>query len=262
VSSHEACPECGSRDLAFDEEHREIVCQDCGAVLDAVDVTLEPGVGPTGDGEGGEQEVPEGLESAQALADELSGSKRRAILVHQEIRRLATVLNCPDDVVDRARRLFASAREAEITRGRVLEAWAAACLLAACRQLHLPRTIETVAASSKAEQGEIRAAYDALKRELGLPVPPSTPMDYVSQLASELELPGPLRARAREVLGELSGTEQAGGKDPLGWAAAALVWAARGTEHAVSMNRAAQAGDVSDSTVKARLEDLDVILGA
>lgn len=253
------CPECGSSRIAWDETRRESICQACGLVIEPEGDEMDPGQVPTETTAPTQQDdrLPSNLERAQRLADERSSSERRLIHVRQETRRLAAQLDCPRDIADRAGDLFEQARRAGITQGRSLDALAAASLMASCRMMHLVRTEEDIEAAARATWEEIKHAYRALVRELELPVPPMTAHEYMGQLATDLDVPGPLEATARDILQQVCGTVEAAGKDPLGWAAAALVRACQQAGEDLSMNRAAQAAGVSPTTVKARLADLD-----
>lgn len=260
------CPECGSSELVWDDEMREWVCQRCGLVIDDESPPGEPdastGVASpaeaTGREPGGDtSDVPGHLRHAQERAEQLPSSKRRWIAAKQEAHRLAAVLGCPRDVADRAADMIKQAREADLTQGRSLDALAAASLMAACRMLHLVRTEEEFEAAAKVDFSEIKSAYKALVKGLDLPIPPATAHEYMAQLASELPIEEGVEAHAREVLQSVCGTEQAAGKNPLGWAAAALVSSSRDSPNPLTITQAAEAADVSTSTVRARLKELE-----
>lgn len=255
------CPECGSTQLEVDDKRREVVCRNCGLVLEDTEMALEaPSTPPSTDTQGsGGKRLPHRLQKAQKRAEELSSSERRWIAAKQEAHRIASVLGCPRDVADRAADLIKSARKAELTQGRSLDAVAAASLMAACRILHMPRTEADLREAARADWSDIQAAYKALVTGLELPIPPMTAHEYMAQLASQIDLQPGVEAQAREMLSRVCGTEKAAGKSPLGWAAAALVLASRETSAPLSMNQAAEAADVSPSTVKARVDELEAL---
>lgn len=255
------CPECGSHRLEVDARRREVVCRDCGLVLEDTELALEEPAAPpsTADQTSFGQRLPRHLERAQKRADELSSSERRWIAAKQEAHRIASVLACPRDVADRAADLIKAARKAKLTQGRSLDALAAASLMAACRILHMPRTEADLREAARAGWSDIQAAYKALVTGLELPIPPMTAHEYMAQLASQIDLGTGVEAEARDMLSRVCGTEKAAGKSPLGWAAAALVLASRESEPPLSMNRAAEVADVSPSTVKARVDELEAL---
>lgn len=260
----DTCPECGSSEIIWDDQAREWVCQRCGLVIEDPGRSGEPEAPKarpaagerTGSGGG---RLPGRLQRAQDRATELPSSERRWLAAKEEAHRLASVLGCPRDVADEAAELIRTAREAELTQGRSLDALAAASLMAACRMLHLVRTEEDFEDAAKVPFSEIKNAYKAIVRGLDLPIPPATAHEYMAQLASDLTLEPGVEAQAREILQMVCGTKQAAGKNPRGWAAGALVLASRDTSTPVPVSKAAEVAEVSGSTVRARIEDLEAL---
>ncbi len=245
------CPECGAV-LHEDAARGEWVCPSCGLALDAPPSDRSEVVAPSATP--GQQ--PPGPRRTRHRLDAPSSSEARLIEARQEVRRLASVLGCPSDVAERGGMLIERARKAGLTQGRRLDALAGASLLIACRMLHLARTEEEVAAAAKAPWSEIQAAYKALVGGLHLPVPAMTAHEYLGQLASALEVPPQVEANARRILQTVCGTRAAAGKNPLGWAGAALILAAQEHGLKLSVNRVAKTAGVSGSTVAARVDDL------
>lgn len=205
--------------------------------------------------------LPGRLRRAQERAEELPASERRWIDAAQQTRRAGGAIQCPADVAEEAARLLRRAQEARITQGRDLRAMGAASLLIACRRLHLARSEEQVAGATGVEVRELRNAYRALTRGLGVRVPKMTAHAHMAQVASRLGVDPLVESEARRILGPICGTKHAAGRDPRGWASAALVLAARRAGTDLSVNRAAKAARVSHSTVALRIADLERISG-
>lgn len=206
--------------------------------------------------------LPDRLAKAQKRASELGASKRRWIDAAQQTRRAGSEIQCPADVAEDAARLLERAQEEGLTQGRDLRALGAAALLASCRRLHLARTEEQVADAIGIDVRDLRVAYRALTRGLRLSIPRLTAHAHLARIASRLKLEPDVESEARRILAPVCGTKNAAGRNPLGWAAAALVMAAKRKGRTLSVNQAAKAAGVSNSTVALRLADLENLPGA
>lgn len=250
------CPECGSARVTIDASG-ETVCQACGLVLAEPEharpeplAMLEKAAGFRLTGR---------LAKAQKRATELSASERRWIDAAQQTRRAGSEIQCPADVAEEAAHLLKRAQKEGLTKGRDLRALGAAALLASCRRLHLARSEEQVAEAIGVDVRDLRSAYRALTRGLQLSVPKLTAHAHLARIASKLALLPAVESEARRILAPVCGTKNAAGRNPLGWAAAALVLGARRKGRELSVNQAAKAAGVSNSTVALRLRDLEAL---
>lgn len=183
-------------------------------------------------------------------------SDRNQVYGFTEIRRLVSALELPRSVRESACALFESAQNADIMRGRSLEGFAGAAVYAVCRTQSMARTIEEIVAEARADENELRAAYDALNRELGLPTGPIDPAEYIPRFATELDLPNHVETEALALADDL--TEAGGhvGRNPGGVAAACLYTAASNNEVALTQKEAANVADVSPVTLRKTYKDL------
>jgi len=182
-----------------------------------------------------------------------SKTDRNKVYAFTEIRRVVGQLSLPYSVRDQACALFSSAQDESLLRGRSLEGFAAAAVYAVCRTNNVARTVGEVVAVARADRNELRAAYAAMNRDLGLPVGPIDPREYLPRFATELDLPPALERRARALLDDLA----VSGKNPSGVAAACLYAAARDTDHAVTQADAAAVADVTPVTLRSTYRALD-----
>ncbi|MFB6304506.1 MAG: transcription initiation factor IIB family protein [Haloferacaceae archaeon] len=277
------CPECEGR---VRRKETESVCSQCGLVVttDRLDRGPEWRSFEDDDGDPKRTGAPltrsrhdRGLSTEIGRTTRVKGRKRRQwarmrrqhtraristkrdrnqVYGFTEIRRLTGRLSLPDRVRDGACSLFRSAQEADLLRGRSLEGFAAAGVYAACRVHDIARTREEVADAAKASQAELRAAYDALNRELGLPTGPVDPGEYVPRFASELDVGADVERRARELAREAVESGVATGRDPSGVAAACLYTAAGDVGAELTQAAAAEVADVTPVTVRNTYTDL------
>jgi transcription initiation factor TFIIB len=182
--------------------------------------------------------------------------ERNQVYGFTEIRRLAGALSLPDRVRDGACSLFRSAQEADLLRGRSLEGFAAAGIYAAARVQSVARTMDEVVDAARADENELRAAYDALNRELGLPTGPVDPAEFVPRFASRLDVGAGVERRATELVAEARDRGITTGRDPSGVAAACLYTAARERDVELTQRAAADAAGVTPVTVRNTYTDL------
>jgi len=276
------CPECRSRVVAADEER---VCTECGLVVATDRIDRSPEWRSFDDDDRNKKRTGAPLtrsrhdrglstEIGSARGIRLTGRKRRQLTrmrrQHRrskfrdkadrnqmyacyEIKRLASVLSLPEDVVEQSGALFESAQNEDLLRGRSLEGFAAAVVYAVCRIRSISRTVEEVASAGRASPAELQAAYDALNRTLGLPTGPIDPREYVPRFASELDLPESVARRARELIRTARENRRLGGRAPRGVAIGALYEAIQeqpdGTVDC-TQRRAANVANVSPTTLR------------
>ncbi|RLM56587.1 transcription initiation factor IIB family protein [Halobellus sp. Atlit-31R] len=278
-----SCPECGGRPEA---DRGETVCGDCGLVLSEYRIDHGPEWRSFDDDDTNPKRTgapltrsrhDRGLSTEIGRSTRVKGRKRRQlarmrrqhnraristkrdrnqVYAFTEIRRLTGALSLPDRIRDHACSLFDSAQSEDLLRGRSLEGFAAACVYAASRIAGVSRTVEEVTDAAKATKAEQTAAYDAINRELGLPVGPIDPAEYVPRFASRLDLSGDVERRAREYAGEAVERGFAVGRNPSGVAAACLYTAACDVGADLTQRDAADAADVTPVTLRSTYQDL------
>ena len=219
MSSTSRCPECNSSHLIYDENRGELLCGDCGLLVEEkmVDTSHElrsfdktekksRGGAPIS-----MQKFDKGLttnigeisdiyklDSSQQTRKYLRLKKwqervstsieRNLRLAMSELRRVASFLELPSVVKDEAARIYNFVLQRGLVRGRSMESVIAACIYAACRSYNIPRTLDEIANASEVERKEIGRTYRYIIRKIGLKMTPSSPQDYISRFASTLHL--------------------------------------------------------------------------
>ena len=260
IETKPQCPECGSYRRFSDPGRGEIVCSSCGLVLE--DGILETGpewrafdaetinrrqrtgapstlrfhdkglstiIDPRDYDAAGSPLKPQMARNMDRLRkwdarSRTSESKDRNLAIALfEMDRMGGQLGVPKNVIESAALLYRKALEKDIPKSRSIVLTVAACIYLAARQFGLPRTLEELAEVSGANRRkEVGGVVRILQRELGLRLPPSTPLDYVRTLASRLELPGEVQERAAGLLREAISGGVTSGKNPIGVAGAAI----------------------------------------
>ena len=260
ASTRRACPECEGR---LRSTGTETVCSECGLVVgeDAIDRGPEWRSFAEDEGTAERCGAPltrsrhdRGLSTEIGHSTRLKGRKRRRIArmrrEHRrtkvgskrdrnqvygftEIRRVTGQLELPDALRERACVLFESAQEENLLQGRSIEGFAAAAVYAVCRTASVSRTLEEIVGVASADEAELKVAYDALNRELGLPTGPIDPTEYLARFASKLDVPAALERRAHD-----------------------LAAAAREASYDLTQAEAADVAGVSTVTVRNTYQDL------
>ncbi|WP_255194873.1 transcription initiation factor IIB [Halorarius litoreus] len=278
-----ACPECDGR---LHSDGTETICGECGLVVgeDALDRGPEWRSFADDDTNPKRCGAPltrsrhdRGLSTEIGRSTRLKGRKRRRVArmrtQHRraqissktdrnqvysftEIRRIVSALELGDPVREQACTLFESAQDADLLRGRSLEGFAAATVYAVCRVNGVARTVEEITRRAKADADELRVAYDALNRELGLPTGPIDPRSYLARFTSALDLPREVEAAARELAERADDEGLTVGRNPCGVAAACLYAAATERGHSLTQAEAADVADVTPVTLRSTYHEL------
>ncbi|OYR67891.1 transcription initiation factor IIB [Halorubrum ezzemoulense] len=283
TGNRETCPECGGRTRV---DGAERVCADCGLVVDGDRIDHGPEWRSFDDEDTDPKRTgapltrsrhDRGLSTEIGRSAKVKGRKRRRlarmrtqhnraqistkrdrnkVYAYTEVRRLTGVMGLPDSVRDAACALFDSAQEESLLRGRSLEGFAAACVYVACRTADVSRTVGEVCAEAKATEDEHQAAFDAMNRELGLPIAPSGPAEYLPRFASDLGCDPAVERRAGELAERAVEEGIANGRNPVGVAAACLYTAARELDAECTQQAAADVAGVTPVTVRRTYVDL------
>ena len=286
------CPECGSVDLTYDSQKGEVICNECGLIVEEKMVD-------TGQDAGGQfnksekkgrsgapisiQKFDKGLttnvgevsdiyklESSQTRKflrlkkwqERVSTSIERNLrLAMSELRRVASFLSLPSVVRDEASRVYNYVLQRGLVRGRSMESVIAACIYAACRSYNIPRTLDEISEASDVERKEIGRTYRFIVRKLKIKVKPSSPKDYISRFSSILHLSPKTQNQALKILKKAEVSELTSGRGPAGIAAAALYVAALMNDEKKTQREVADVAGITEVTIRNRYKELTEKLG-
>jgi len=281
------CPECGSSNLVYDESRGELICGDCGLLVEEkmVDTTHELRAFDKSEkkSRGGApislQKFDKGLttnvgeisdiyklDSTQQTRKFLRLKKwqervstsieRNLRLAMAELRRVASFLDLPSVVKDEASRVYNFVLQRGLVRGRSMESVIAACIYAACRSYNIPRTLDEISVASEVERKEIGRTYRFIIRKIGIKVTPSSPKDYISRFASVLHLSPKVQNEALRILRKAEISELTSGRGPAGIAAAALYVAALLNDEKKTQREVADVAGITEVTIRNRYKEL------
>lgn len=282
------CPECGSLNLMHNKDKGEVICRDCGLVLEdkMVDFGQE---WREFDSDSGNQKRRTGAPMSQTVYDQglgtevgqksdlynLGGSnknkfyrlrkwhiristaiERNLKLALSELKRVSSFLKLPKSVEEESARIYRLAVQRGLVRGRSMESVVAGALYAACRRHEVPRTLDELSEASGIDKKEIGRTYRFITRELQIKILPSNPADYVARFSSSLKLTAETQSYAVEILEQAQKNELTSGRGPTGIAAAALYVSALVHGEKRTQREVADVAGVTEVTIRNRYKEL------
>jgi transcription initiation factor TFIIB len=292
------CPECNSTHLVRDYERGELVCEECGLVLDDKFIDQGP-EWRAFDAEQSEKRARTGAPMTymihdKGLSTEISwknkdsygksiptrnraqlyrlrkwqrrirvsnATERNLAFALSELDRMASGMGLPRNVRETAALIYRKAVNKNLIRGRSIEGVVAASTYGACRQCTVPRTLDEIASTSRVGRKEIGRTYRFLTQELRLKLMPTSPEDYISRFCSELKLSGEVQTKTMEILKLAKEKELTSGRGPTGLAAAAIYIAALLSNERRTQREVADKAGVTEVTIRNRYKELTEKLG-
>ncbi|MBU3940575.1 MAG: transcription initiation factor IIB [Nanoarchaeota archaeon] len=282
------CPECGSINLIFKEEQGEVICRDCGLVIEEkmidfshewrefdseqaaksrrsgapitqtkYDGGLGTSIGSSSDIYKLDQKSKNKFFRLQKWQHRISTAIERNLkLALAELKRVSSYLKLPSSVIEESAGIYRMAVQRGLVRGRSMESVVAGALYAACRRHEVPRTLDELSEASGIDKKEIGRTYRFITRELGIRILPSNPVDYIPRFASALKLNAETQSKAVEILEMAQKAELTSGRGPTGIAAASLYVAALMNNEKRTQREVADVAGVTEVTIRNRYKEL------
>jgi transcription initiation factor TFIIB len=281
------CPECESINLQLDDKRAEVVCKDCGLVLDQNVMDLgqewrDFGVGGGSKARGGapisftRHDVGTGTKiGSDSDMYGMPAGMRKKFMRYQkwhtrsstalernlkyalvELRRMASILNIPASIEEEAARIYNLAVRKNLVRGRSMESVVVAALYIAARRYHLPRSLNELCERTNINKREIGKTYRFLTRELSVKLLPSRPEDYIPKFASELGFSADTQTKSIEIIKQAEEQQLTSGRGPTGLAAAALYVASLMTGEKRTQREIANVVGVTEVTIRNRYKEI------
>lgn len=287
------CPECGSKHLAQDYNRGELICEECGLVIDeqyidqgpewrSFDMKQEKNRSRAGPPMT-EMMHDKGLSTTIDFSDRdsygntisskkkaqmyrlrkwqrrtrVSGARERTLAsALKEISRLSSAMDLPDNIRETAAVVYKAAVKKNLIRGRSKNVVATAALYIACRKRNVPRTLDEFADSTEFDREEVGRTYRFLSRELTLKLKPTKPQRYIQRFCNDLNLSGDVRQLAEDIIEQAEEAEIISGKGPTGLAAASIYISSVKVGERRTQKEIAEVADVTEVTVRNRYKDL------
>ncbi|MEM4511433.1 MAG: TFIIB-type zinc ribbon-containing protein [Nanopusillaceae archaeon] len=283
------CPICGNTEFVFNPKTSELVCTKCGYVLDTVlylgkewrtmEEREDSERSRTGSairysniassliteiGESETRNIEERMLSRKLKRWQqrsTSSYERNLKLAQQELKRLSSFLQLPRQVEETALKLYLTAVEKGLIRGRSIEAVIAACVYIACRMHDVARTMDEIVKASGIHKKELGRTYKHLIHALKIKIMPIDVVEYVHRFSSILNLPPEVTAAAVELVDKAKNLDITAGRGPSGIAAAAIYIACVKYGISKTQKEIAEVAGITEVTIRNRYKELIEKLG-
>lgn len=287
------CPDCKSDRLKRDTEAGEVVCMNCGVVVDSKIADSGPewrafdeeqrvkrtrvgapltytihdkGLSTMIDWHDrdiygkslspGQKAQVYRLRKLQRRVRVSDYTERNLSIALGEITKISNNLNLPKNIIETASVIYRKAVKERLIRGRSINGITAAATYLACRQCGLPRTLDEVTQSSSVNKKEVSRSYRFLVNELDCYTPPIRPGQYISKISNHLTMQGKVEEIAYKILSAAKEAKLTAGRGPTGLAAAASYTASLLTGERKTQREIAKIAQVTEVTVRNRYKEL------
>lgn len=292
------CPECNCTHLTRAYDRAELVCEDCGLVLDeqlidqgpewrAFDAKQMEKYARTGapmtytiHDKGLSTEISWKNKDAHGIsiptrnraqlyrlrkwqrrARISNATERNLVTALSELDRMASTMRLPRNVRETSAAIYRKAVNKNMIRGRSIEDVVAATVYCACRQCGIPRTLDEIEFFSRSRKKEIGRTYRFIARGLVLKIPPTRPEEYISRFCNKLGLSSKVQTKVAEIVRDASDKELISGRGPTGITAAAIYMAAIICNENRTQKEIANVSGVTEVTIRNRYKELADKLG-
>ncbi|MGB9635578.1 MAG: transcription initiation factor IIB [Candidatus Micrarchaeia archaeon] len=287
------CPNCGSRRIARDYEHGEIVCVDCGLVIDEHMLELgaewrvysseelkskarggspikyiRPDKGLTTEIDLYNRDI-RGVKISGKKVAQLSrirkwhkrtsistSIERNLAIALNELDRMASYLGLSKEVREDAAFMYRQVAEKGLVRGRLIENVVSAVLYATCRKHGIPRTLDEVAQASGVDRKEIGRTFRFIASELNIKVPLGGPEQLIPRAIARLRLSKKTGDKINELYKKAVEKDLIIGRGPQGMIAAIVYIACELNNEKRTQNEIAEALGVTEVTIRNRYKEI------
>ena len=287
------CPECNNKNLVSDNTRGEIICNDCGLVLDQRAIDLGP-EWRAFTSEEANRKVRVGAPTTLTIHDKglstMIGWKnkdafgktispkmkaevyrlrkwhvrtrtnksidRNLAYAMNELDRFSSQLNLSKGIKESAAHIYRKMAYKNLIRGRSIEAMLIASIYLSCRINKIPKTLDDFIEFASVDKKKIARCYRLILNELKLHIHVSSPINFIPRFCAELKLSGKTQNRAASILKLAKKYQITAGKAPTGLAGAALYVAAIQEGERRTQREISLAAGVTEATIRNRYKDL------
>ncbi len=281
------CPECGNDNLYVNAEKGEIICKECGLVIE--DKMVDFGQ-DWREFEGGEEsqrrggapltytQADKGLSTQVGTSADLSvlkGKERQKFyrlqqwqrrvstaiernlrLALTEIKRISSNLNLPDSIEEEASRIYTMAVQKGLVRGRSMEQVVAGTMYITCKRNDCPRTLEEISEVTGLDKKEVAKNSRFVARQLNIKVLPVSPVTYIARFASDLKISAATQTKAVKLIEKAQKVGLTSGKSPKGIAAASIYVSSLLNAERKTQSKISEISGVTEVTIRNRYKEL------
>jgi transcription initiation factor TFIIB len=285
----EKCPECGSTRFYKDPERAEKICTKCGMVLEheMVDVgqewrafdyeqkvkrartgaplthkrhdkglTTEIGKGSTELFKVPARKRGQFFRIRKWQKRLLTSKDRNMSFAMSELQRLVSYLGLPKTLHEEVAKLYETALQKGMVRGRSIESIIAALVYSLSREYQTPRTLTEISQASGIGKRELGRTYRYISRKLDIRILPARADTYIPRFSSMLKLSDRTQMHAIKILKAAKEKDVISGKGPTGCAAAAIYIASVLEGERKTQREVADVVGVTEVTIRNRYKEM------
>lgn len=285
------CPECGENHFFSNKKKGEVICKDCGFVVE--DAMVDFGRDRMLDGDDFAKKsrtgAPYDPRVANGLMTEVGSnadlrnlSKKQRQLMNRirqknrwtssalehnlntnlaNLKVVSSQLKIPNTIEKEAARIYRECAEKGITRARANDSIIAAVVYLSSKLHDMPKTLAEVAQASKLDKFDIARTYKMIIRRLNIKVMQSNPIDFIARFASDLSLGAQVQTKAVKLLEKIQKTGLDSGKSPTSLAATTLYISALMNKTRVTQKAIAETSGITETTLRQRTKEMLKKLG-
>ncbi|MFH0868929.1 MAG: transcription initiation factor IIB [archaeon] len=285
------CPECNSAHLEHDYNRGELVCGECGLVLDQ-DIRSDSPRAFTPEQK--EKVEHSGPPSTQLLHDKgltteiswkdkdsygrniptrnraemhrlrkwqrrikiANSAEKNRVIALSYLETIASQMQVPRNVRETAAFIYKKAADKNLVRGRSIQGVVAASLYGAHRLCNTPRTLDEISEGTGIGRKEIGRTYRHIARELNFGPNKCMPKDYISRFCCKLKLSHEVQVKALDIIVRAEAKELISGRGYTGVAAAAIYIATILENERRTQKEVAEKAGVTEVTIRNRYKEL------
>ncbi|MHA1830324.1 MAG: transcription initiation factor IIB [Candidatus Helarchaeota archaeon] len=185
--------------------------------------------------------------------------ERNLTIATPKLKNFCAKLGLPNSIVDETLYYYSKAVKKRLTMGKSIECLICACIYLTTRLRKLPRSLEEISNICEISVKSIRRTYRMLLKYLEIPnLKPIDHSQYIARYGEELGISLEIQKRAIEIIENAKSDPDIKvlGKDPKGFAAAALYIACKEAKKSKSQALLSQVAHVSEVTLRYRIRNL------
>ncbi|MHA1229335.1 MAG: transcription initiation factor IIB [Candidatus Helarchaeota archaeon] len=185
--------------------------------------------------------------------------ERNLTIATPKLKNFCAKLGIPPSVTEDALYYYSKAVKKKLTMGKSIECLICACIYLASRLRKLPRSIEEISEVCEVPVRNIRRTYRMLLKNLDISnLKPVDHVQYITKFGSELNIDINIQKRAIEIIEKAKQDPEIKllGKDPKGFAAAALYIACKEAKKSKSQAVLSKIAHISEVTLRYRIRNL------
>ncbi|MDR2700010.1 MAG: transcription initiation factor IIB [Nitrososphaerota archaeon] len=293
IMEMQACPKCGSTRIMRDYECAEIVCMNCGFVVNQK-IAYREWKKRTFNGKQKTKRASVGAPLTYTIHDKglttvidwhnrdsrgknfsveqkaqvyrlrkwqrrirITGSTERNLTYAlSEMMKISNKLNLPKNILEAASIIYRKTVKEHLINGHSIRGIATATLYLACRQYGPPKTLDEIARASAVNKKELGKSYRFLIKKLDYSIPPLQPNQCIIKFSNKVTVQRKVEKIVYKILTASKDIKLTSGRTPTGIAAAAGYVALVLIGERKTQKEIADIAQITEGTIRNRYKEI------